>query len=180
MADAIVQRMHAHASPELTEAVTVTRFWASVQKSGNDECWDWTGDVDQNGYGIFFYHEKKRPAHELALSFSTGEQRLERLDTCHSCDKPACCNPAHLRFDTRQSNVDDMILRGRQGRQGKLTDQDVITIRERRNAGARQKDLAEQFGVTDGTVSMIVRGIRWPNVGGPIESDRAQYRKKVA
>lgn len=175
-----MQRMHAHVSTELTEAVTVTRFWAMVERAGSGDCWEWAGDLDKNGYGIFFYQGRNRPAHELALSFTTGEQRLERLDTCHSCDNPPCCNPAHLRFDTRKSNVDDMISRGRQARPGKLTDQDVITIRERRQAGARQKDLAEQFGVTDGTISMIVRGVRWPNVGGPIEPDRAQYRKKVA
>lgn len=49
------------------------------------------------------------------------------------------------------------------------------TMRERRASGARQKDLAENYGITDGQVSMIVRGIRWPNVGGPIQTERT-YR----
>jgi len=172
-----VTRVHAHAHTDLIDAVAVTRFWRNVSPAADDECWIWHGDLSKDGYGTFFYRDRMRPAHELALSFTTGEQRSDGLDTCHSCDNPPCCNPSHLRFDTRQSNVDDMIRRGRQARSGKLTDRDVVTIRERRNAGARQKDLAEQFGVTDGTISMIVRGIRWANVGGPIESDRAQYRK---
>ena len=87
-------------------------------------------------------------------------------------------NPAHLRFDTRRANVADMITRGRAPRPGRLTDADIITIRERRAAGARQADLARDFGVTDGQISMIVRGKRWPNVGGPIETERRYNRGK--
>lgn len=166
-----------HAHPDLVEAVTVSRFWRSIANSAAGDCWEWQGDRDADGYGIFFYHGRMRQAHDLALSFSTGEMRIESLDTCHSCDNPCCCNPAHLRFDTRQSNVDDMYRRGRAGRSGKLTDPEVILIRERRAAGARQKDLAEQFNVSDGQISMIVRGIRWPDVGGPIEAKRSNYRR---
>ena len=39
--------------------------------------------------------------------------------------------------------------------------------------GARQKDLAQQFGISDGQVSMIVRGQRWAAAGGPIERNTA-------
>lgn len=138
----------------------------------------WTGDTDRNGYGVFVWHGKRIGAHEAALSFTSGEVRLPQLETCHSCDNPICCNPAHLRFDTRLSNVRDMHDRGRARRARKMTDADVVLIRERRAAGARQKDLAEQFGITDGLVSMIVRGVRWPESGGPIESERAYRRGK--
>lgn len=119
-----------------------------------------------------------RPAHEMALSFTRGEKRIDTLDTCHSCDHPLCCNPNHLRFDTRASNVQEMHDRGRAARGGKLTDEQIVLIRERRAAGARQKDLAEQFGVTDGLISMIVRGLRWPNVEGPIQTERKYNRGK--
>lgn len=171
-------RRHVNADPhpELTEAVSVSRFWRMVQTGTRDECWHWTGDTDADGYGIFYYHGKRRPAHELALSFSTGEARHHALDTCHSCDNPPCCNPAHLRFDTHRSNVADMVDRGR-GRNGsKLTAAEVVLLRERRALGARQSDLAEQFGITNGQVSMIVRGLRWPNAGGPMQTER-QYRR---
>ena len=156
----------------LIEAVTVSRFWRLVDIGDPGECWPWLGSLSK-GYGEFFYGERIRPAHELALSFSTGEVRLSNLDTCHSCDNPPCCNPSHLRFDTRQGNVNDMIERGRAVMSGrKLTDEEIITIRERRANGARQKDLASQFGVSDGLISMVVRGLRWPNLPGPIEHKR--------
>ncbi len=155
MQDLTRRRVNLHPAPALAEAVTVSRFWRAVDVSAADQCWPWQGDTDKNGYGVFFYLGRIRGAHELALSFSTGEARTEGMETCHSCDNSTCCNPHHLRFDTRRSNIKDMHERGR---------------------AARQKDLAEHFGVTDGSVSMIVRGIRWASVGGPIETKRSQYR----
>ena len=38
-------------------------------------------------------------------------------------------------------------------------------------------DLAAEFGVTDGTISMIVRGERWKRAGGPIEGKNSHYRR---
>lgn len=169
---------HAHA--DYADAVSVTRFWLLVERRGRDECWLWTGDTDRKGYGVFVYRGRRHGAHELALSFTTGEKRLDQLDTCHSCDTPQCVNPAHLRFDTRKSNVDDMNRRGRAARSGRLSDDEIILMRERRAAGARQIDLAEQFGVSAGYVSSVVRGLTWKSVGGPIEPTQSQYRKAAA
>lgn len=162
--------------PDLMEAVRVSRFWGLVDRRGPSECWPWLGDMSK-GYGVFFDGDRMRPAHELALSYTTGERRLPHLDTCHACDNPPCCNPAHLRFDTRRSNVADMVARGRGATPGrKLADEEIVTMRERRANGAPQKLLAEQFGVSVGTVSMVVRGIQWPNVGGPIQPERKYLR----
>lgn len=171
------RRVSADPHPDVVEAVTVSRFWRLVDTGAPDDCWEWQGDTRGGGYGVFFYRGRVRGAHELALTFTTGEVRLDELDTCHSCDNPPCCNPAHLRFDTRQSNVQDMVDRGRATKGAtKLTPEDVALIRRRRAAGARQKDLAEQFGITDGQVSMIVRGLRWADAGGPIQTERKYVR----
>lgn len=169
------RRVSADPHPSLRDAVAVSRFWRMVDQRDPDGCWPWLGDDDQ-GYGVFFYQGRLRRAPELALSFTTGEQRLPGLDTCHSCDNPPCCNPAHLRFDTRRSNVADMHERGRANPASKITAEQVVLIRQRRAAGARQKDLAEQFGITDGQVSMIVRGLRWVDAGGPIQTERKYVR----
>ena len=170
------RRVSADPHPELSEAVSVSRFWRLVQIGAHDQCWQWLGCTDSDGYGLFVYHGQRRPAHELALSFSTGEVRHKDLDTCHACDNPGCCNPSHLRFDTRQSNVAEMHDRGRAKVDSKLTADEVRLIRERRELGARQQDLADEFGVTAGQISMIVRGIRWPEAGGPIQTER-KYRR---
>ena len=39
-----------------------------------------------------------------------------------------------------------------------------------------QKDLAKAFGVTDGQISGIVRGIKWATAGGPIQTERKCFR----
>jgi hypothetical protein len=160
-------------SAETQLAVRVTLFWVSVDQAGPDECWPWVGYSDADGYGQFFFEGRMRPAHELALTFTTGERRGTGLDTCHSCNNPPCCNPAHLRFDTRASNVADSISAGtHKAGPGKLTPDVVRIIRERRANGARQQDLADQYGVTNGMVSQIVRGLRWPSAPGPIQNER--------
>ncbi len=174
-----------HPNSSLADAVEVSRFWRLVNAGKPEACWQWLGDVDRNGYGIFFFHGTRRPAHELALSFTTGEVRSPGLDTCHSCDDPRCCNPNHLRFDTRQSNVDDMVRRGRNSvgsahPSAKLTEQDVLTIRMRRANGARQKDLARDFGISEGEVQGIVYGLRWKHVGGPITNRHIAHTRKAA
>lgn len=158
------------------DAVVVSRFWRLVNIGSRDSCWLWGGYADDDGYGLFVWHGKRKPAHELALSFSTGELRHPDLDTCHSCDTPLCCNPAHLRFDTRKSNVADMYERGRENNPARLSDEEVRLIRERRSLGARQSDLARQFGVNDSYISMLTRGSRRPEAGGPLTTKRIYSR----
>lgn len=175
------RKVNADPHPSLAEAVTVSRFWRSVDVRGENECWFWRGDQDGKGYGVFTYHGRVRPAHELSRSFAVGELRPHGFDTCHSCDVPLCCNPLHLRFGTRQSNVDEMWDRGRasQGEarpNAKLTNERVREMRERRALGARQCDLALDYGVSIGLVSEVVNGLRWQDAGGPItgKSKRAK------
>jgi len=167
----------------LREAVTVSRFWRNVDVRSDVECWPWRGDSRRDGYGVFYFDGRMWGAHELALSFSTGEKRHPSLITCHSCDNPTCCNPSHLRFDTPQANVDDMHARGRahvgeRASRYKLTDRDVLLMRERRALGARHKDLASDFGVTISAVTAIVHGRNWKHVGGPITNRGTSRTRK--
>lgn len=163
-----------------SDLVRVTEFWMSVDRRGPDECWPWTGYAEPDGYGSFFFDGRMIGAHELAVTFTTGEQRLPELDTCHSCGNPPCCNPGHLRFDTRRSNVEDMVRMGRNHRfPRRLTDEQVQLIRRRREAGAVQDDLAAQCCVSSSYISQIVNGLARRDAGGPIATVR-HYRKKSA
>lgn len=61
----------------------------------------------------------------------------------------------------------------------KLTEPDVLTIRTRHANGATQARLARDYNVTQATISCVVRGITWTNVGGPIaETDPTHVTKK--
>lgn len=153
----------------------VTEFWSKVDASIADPtaCWPWRGYVNKDGYGEFHFAGDMHGAHELALAFATGATKPEGFDTCHSCDNPMCCNPAHLRFDTRQSNVNDAVARSRHAygaRHGrsKLTEDDVLTIRVLFANGASGTDLAARYKVQPSAITQVVRGTRWRHVGGPI------------
>lgn len=161
-------------------APRITEFWRSVDVCGDDECWLWTGYVEK-GYGRFYFEGRMAGAHELALSFTTGEAKHPALDTCHSCDTPLCCNPAHLRFDTRQSNVDDCTSQGRHAhgeRNGhaKLAEAQVVLMRERATHGASGKTLAAEFGVSPALVTAILRGERWARAGGPLRTQHGNTK----
>lgn len=60
----------------------------------------------------------------------------------------------------------------------KLTDEQVLRLRELRAAGACQRDLATDFDISQAFVSEIVRGHRYPKVGGPIETTRRYIRRR--
>lgn len=161
-------------------ASRVTAFWDQVDRSaGADACHPWTGYVNEDGYGAFFYDGRMIGAHELALTFTTGERRLPELDTCHSraCTTRRCCNSRHLRFDTRLSNVADTVALGRNHRQPRITDEQVRLIRRRREAGAPQDLLAEEFAVSAAYISQIVNGVSRAAAGGPIATTRRYHRR---
>lgn len=50
----------------------------------------------------------------------------------------------------------------------KLTDQQVIEIRQAVAHGAKQVDVAAEYGISQGLVSGIVNGHRWTHIDGPI------------
>lgn len=179
MAGETVIEVYDPLSCSLGEAVRVTEFWRLVQQGAPDDCWPWTAYTDDDGYGLFFFAGRMRGAHELALTFTTGEVRLPQLDTCHACSNPPCCNPSHLRFDTRKSNVADSVAAGTATSRRVLTDAEVRLIRERRAAGASQDDLAAQYGVSASMVSQIVNGKKRAAAGGPVAIARS-YNRRIA
>ena len=104
--------MAAKPIPELTPEVQA-RFWAKVDRRGPDECWEWRGHRHPRGYGRFFQHQKPMVATRVVLELSGHPRPSESHNALHSCDNPACCNPAHLRWGTQKDNMRDAIERNR-------------------------------------------------------------------
>src|SRR3954468_12409974 len=96
-----------------------TRFWAQVDKRGPDECWPWTGCYRSNGYGMIARggRHSQEQAHRISFELHNGPipATARRADSfvLHSCDNPACVNPAHLRIGSARENTHDMVARGR-------------------------------------------------------------------
>lgn len=103
-------------STRLNESVKA-RFWAKVAKGDPRKCWDWLSRCDRDGYGHFRLSGKRSEyqrvrAHRVALVIATGQDNPDLL-VLHKCDRPACCNPKHLRWGTQSDNMQDAIKRGR-------------------------------------------------------------------
>jgi DNA-binding XRE family transcriptional regulator len=78
----------------------------------------------------------------------------DSLELDHLCRQPSCVNPAHLEPVTAATN----------SRRGfaRLSADDVAEIRRTYAAGSTtQRSIAERFGVSQQTISDIVRGNLW-------------------
>ena len=128
------------------------RFWARVDTTdGDSSCWPYLGGCDPTGYGVFYADSRKYLAHRFAYTFAKGPI-TPSLVVRHACDRPPCCNPAHLEQGTQHQNVHDCIERdravlvkpspGSSNGQAQLTEEDVETIRRRARRGERGNDLA--------------------------------------
>jgi hypothetical protein len=146
------------------------RFWAKVEKTGG--CWLWTAALSDRGYGRFALDGKNRHAHRIAYELTFGTI-LDGLFVCHSCDNRRCVNPAHLWLGTLAENNADRDAKGRHGdtaargeRSGhsKLTEQDVLTIRQLAAEGVRHRAIARRYGVNPSQISLIVRRINWKHI----------------
>lgn len=77
-----------------------------------DECIEWSGARDRQGYGRRRYQGRNALAHRVAWTEAHGPI-AEGLDVCHRCDNPACVNIDHLFLGTHQDNMRDCKTKGR-------------------------------------------------------------------
>ena len=149
-------------------------IWAKIEIRGENECWLWEGTVSRPTkskknplpYGMVQFAGVVRIAHRLIWASING-RIPDGLVIRHTCDNPRCCNPAHLLSGTYADNARDMISRHRADRNGernnqaKLTNADVIQIRELLAQGVDRRIIAPQFGVTPTSISNIKHGLTW-------------------
>lgn len=152
---------------------TIRKFWSFVQKT--DECWLWTGTLNDKGYGKIVSSGNGveiRRAHQLSWLIHGGEI-APGMFVCHKCDNPRCVRPDHLFIGTTQDNTRDRHAKGRTAKgeqQGShvLTESQVEWIRKTYSEhGASQRQLARAVGCTQITIWRVVNRLSWAHVGTP-------------
>jgi hypothetical protein len=154
----------------------VERFWSKVDKGAPNECWEWTGYTNEDGYGGFSYDTSSHgpgrhsfQSHRFAYFVNTEINPGKNL-VLHTCDNPPCCNPDHLFLGTAKDNIEDCVRKGRHVPTGspgetnpkaKLTEAQVQLIREMNGS---QRAIAKCFGVAKFTVQRIRSGAGWKHV----------------
>lgn len=151
---------HAAAIPELDD-YNRYRFWAKVDRRGGlFACWPWTAAASKEGYGRFKLNGKLWSAHRIAASLREGgipeSDSYHGFVVMHSCDNPACCNPAHLLISTQAENVRDMDKKGRRPTCAKHKHSAEI-IDLIRTAPGSSREVGRQFGLSDGYVRQVRR-----------------------
>lgn len=129
-------------------------------------CWEWQGTVNpENGYGQQRFNKKKWLVHRYSYLLHKGEID-NNLCVLHKCDNRKCVNPEHLFLGTRRENNIDCSKKGRKPRGenhscAKLTNLEVEEIRHLQKNGFTHREIAEKFGVSRSTISMIINRINW-------------------
>lgn len=173
------------------EEIDPELFWALVDIREPEECWEWKGVRNRNGYGVFRVGYRSCSATRISF-YLTHKQDPLNLVVRHRCDRPPCANPEHLELGTQKQNMQDAVLRGRlnqgdkngtrtkpeskalgeQNGLSKLNAAVIVHMRERFAAGDTCAALAKQFEVAGSLVARIIHGKLWKHVGGPIHPGR--------
>ena len=89
------------------------RFWSKVDiKDNREECWNWTGYINLQGYGHFWLNYKICRTNRIAYLLSKGTPN-DGLQVQHLCNNPSCCNPNHLELGNQSKNEQYKVKCGR-------------------------------------------------------------------
>lgn len=150
------------------------RFWAGVDRSDPEECWDWQRSRTAFGYGQFVAAGRNHRAHRVAYQAVKGPIDGAWL-VCHRCDNPACCNPDHLFLGSYGDNTMDAKRKGRRlggdanGRASRGTRHYMAAFTEEQVRAIRQDprsqtEIARDYGVSSATIHRIVRRLTYREI----------------
>lgn len=144
----------------------------AISRTDSKDCLLWPYAANKLGYGIMSFHGKQQLVHRVAFLLTNGRWPIP----CglHTCDNPACFNPAHIYEGDDAANTRDKLARGRarcaigeRVNTVKLNPEMVRKIRSeyiRGRSDRNQVQLSEKYGICQTAISSIVRGQSWKHI----------------
>lgn len=134
----------------------------------SDNCWNWNGTMASTGYGKFFVGVLDVAAHRASFVFHKGKINEGNV-IMHSCDNRKCVNPWHLSQGSNADNSRDMKNKKRQayGERNafsKLSEKDVIQIKNLLKTGKGSTEIAKLFNVYKTCIHKIKIGESWAHI----------------
>lgn len=160
-------------------------------------CWEWTGHINEHGYGTMAFRSKVWKTHRVSYTIFCGEIP-DGLMVCHHCDNPSCIHPSHLFLGHAKTNMRDMIRKGRgrstitsaqdhfrSGRApsgeeasgAKITRDDAAAIILEASNGKMTKELSKEYGLSRSALHSLLRGETWKDLPRPSNLPRKPGRQ---
>ena len=153
-------------------ALLADRFWSNVRQLTSNQCWFWTASTCSDGYGHLRVDGHLVGAHRVSWLLAFG-RIPDKACVLHRCDNPPCVNPKHLFLGTHQDNTDDKYTKrrgrhfsGSENRNSKLTEEQVLQIRQSLDQGVSRQLLSVRYGVTPQNIYRIEKRLTWKHLGG--------------
>lgn len=168
------QRLYKHGDPN-----KVVHPWGDAQKYFHDvvikytgdDCLIWPYSRNDKGYAQVLYRGQMQIASRAVCIEVNGEPPSKKHHAAHSCGcgVEGCVTPNHLSWKTPAANQADRIThgtsnRGERSASAKLSEDQVLLVRQRFDAGESRQALAAAFGVSDSTIHDIGNRRCWTHL----------------
>ena len=149
------------------------RIWNNIDVT--EDCWLSKYGKNRDGYTIIGINKKIYKFNRLML-FWSDQNKIEEFTNgkfwfaCHKCKNKHCVNPNHLYWGSPQDNSDDMakdgtVLNGEKIYNSKLTEKQVLEIREKYSRGGiSYRKLAKEYGVSHYIIQCIINRKNWKHI----------------